>query len=51
MTGEAEVATELMLDVDEFDTYDVALPPVTIGFFQREFNVCSLARLTILDLN
>ena len=51
MIGKAELATELMLDADEFDTYDIDLPSVTIGFFQREFNVYSLSRSTVLELN
>ncbi|KAA1469006.1 hypothetical protein DENSPDRAFT_552806 [Dentipellis sp. KUC8613] len=36
--GSAQLSTELTISADEFDTYDVFDPPVSIAFHLREFN-------------
>lgn len=38
-SGKIHLNTELKIGIDEFEAYDIPLPPVTIAHHLREFNV------------
>ncbi len=39
-TLDAHLATEIIVDADDFDVYSVHEPPISLCFHLREFNVC-----------
>ncbi|KAF8507795.1 Rad9-domain-containing protein [Hysterangium stoloniferum] len=38
LRGQSQISTEITMSADEFDSYQISEPPVSLGFLLREFN-------------